>query len=194
VTESKTDDSITFEFAAPAECTSIIWEVLNGSTVIDTATLTPAYPSPISVTVTGLAANTGYTYRIILNNTAESYSRTCTGTITTDATYEVVILNTLTGATIDSVQEDGNNFITIVNGAFPLASGGTIEGNHDAFSGVIQVAVSGTFTEGNMVLNVNGSFVECVDFSGTPGTYNFTTASYAAGDIIGITIAAGTCS
>lgn len=187
---------IDYSFEDAGNTTSIIVELFNGASLVSTETYTPPYAVPITDTISGLTPGTTYDLKVTLNNTTESYTRTCDYTVSTESIpgeFTVTIYHSLAGCSLTSVKKDGVDFIDIVDGAFPLSSGGEITGNHTGFTGIIEVTVSGSFTEGNANLIVNGSFVACVSFFGVPGTYSFPSDTYLSTDEISITINAGSC-
>jgi hypothetical protein len=170
------------------------WEVQlkQGGTLIDTDTFTAPFSNPLTGTFSGLTPATSYDVYLVA--TEGSYTKTCGPTnVSTSFTYEFSLQNSLSGATITAVQEDGNNFVTFTSGSLPAANGDTVYGTHDAFTGAIQLSVSGLFANGNAVLNVNGGYVECINFNGIAGIHQFTSATYGASDLIQITINEGDC-
>jgi hypothetical protein len=167
-------------------------QLKQGSTLIDTDTFTAPFSNPLTGTFSGLTPATSYDVYLVA--TEGAYTKTCGPTnVSTSFTYEFSLQNSLSGATITAVQEDGNNFITFTSGSLPAANGDTVYGTHDAFTGAIQLSVSGLFANGNAVLNVNGGYVECINFNGISGIHQFTSATYGASDLIQITINEGDC-
>jgi hypothetical protein len=167
-------------------------QLKQGGTLIDTDTFTAPYTNPLTGTFTGLTPATSYDVYLVA--TEGAYTKTCGPTNTsTSFTYEFSLQNSLSGATVTAIQQNGSNFVTYTSGSLPVASGSTVYGTHDAFTGAIQVTVSGLFANGNMVLNVNGGYVECVNFNGISGTHSFSSATYGASDLIQITINEGDC-
>lgn len=77
--------------------------------------------------------------------------------------------------------------------SFPLSPGQTSVGTHSAFTGSIQIVMSGTpVFSGNVALQVNGVLVQCINVT-TSGTFTFSSRSYLSTDTIHVSANGGTC-
>lgn len=76
---------------------------------------------------------------------------------------------------------------------FPLNPGSSSSGTHTAFTGSIQVVMSGTPTfGGNASLVVNGTLVQCLNIH-SGGTFTFSSRAYAGTDVIQVNVGGGSC-
>jgi hypothetical protein len=171
------------------------WQIQlkQGGTLIDSDTFTAPFTNPLTGTFSGLTQNTDY--EVYLVATEGAYTKTCGPTdVTTDTTYNFRLINSFSGSSVTAIAEDGSSFLTITGGSLPVGYGETIEATHSGFTGAIQITVGGVFSQGNAVLTVNGSFVECVNFEGVAGVHSFTSATYLNTDVIGVRLFPGECS
>jgi hypothetical protein len=160
--------------------------------IIDVAIVEAPFPTPFA-SFTGLDESTNYWARAVIQIYEDPellYTRSCGWVaFTTGVPYEgnnVIIENDVDGLFIAQVREDGNTFITIEEGSFPVAVAESLEGNHAGFTGAIEVTITGTGS-GELVLFVNFVAVQTLPVSGS-GTYTFDSATYAVSDIIEINL------
>jgi hypothetical protein len=133
----------------------------------------------------------------ILDDSIPVYTRTCGWvefTTGVEVEYNVIVANqSFSAITIAAVEENGDPFITIDTGAFPLAgSTGLIQGNHIGFAGAIEVEITNYATACALSLDVNGTVIECKDVTSN-GLYTFDSDTYLITDVITIVIQDGTC-
>jgi hypothetical protein len=194
VNRSSTTNSISYDFSDSGQGVTQ-WQMilkLNG-TVVDTDTFNAPFVGLQSGSFTGLQQNTAYT--LTHKGVFGSYSKECGPyTISTQTLENFTIENNLSDASVSSVLEDGNSFLTILNGSFPVTTGGSVAAQHQGFTGAIQVTMAGTVSGASMTLVKNGGFVECVELNSGPGVYSFASATYLSTDIIYIGINIGSCS
>lgn len=102
----------------------------------------------------------------------------------------VRVTNSLGGTTVTNVT--GISGFTL---STPVGTGGEATGTHNAFSGDITVAISGTPSPGpgNVSLYVNSVLAQCVDVSAA-GNYNLSAGPYSPTDVIEIFVNLGGCS
>jgi len=142
---------------------------------------TPAAPIAISLTA-------GQTYQIRLTNNCSSPPAHFVQTVNVPGNPVTVrITSSMGGVTLTAV----NNLTGFTLGA-PLNPGGTATGTHAAFTGNIQLVVSGTpvINPSGAILKRNGIQIACVDITG-PGSYNFGSFTYALTDYIEIQLLIG---
>lgn len=145
------------------------------------------YDSALSVPVTGfdyvfnVSNDTIYNLDNVTGEIGLSTGLNCSALAT------LFISNNLPDGVIDQVTLGA----VIFSG--PINFGGSADGTHIAFTGVISVQVSGTATPPAKVqLSRNSIPIDCVAVSGA-GTYPFASFTYAETDIIDIILDTGTC-
>jgi hypothetical protein len=175
-----------------------ILDSLDPLNVLDAETTDAPFPDPFTTSFTGLDEDTQYWVRIyqrIVVDSVVQYARFCspvpftTGEPLPDG---VTVGNqSVGGASITGVTNDGVAFITDATQAFPVTGGQQLDGDHAGFTGQIKVDVTVT-ANAAISLTVNGIFVQCLD-AATSGAYYFDSETYLVSDQITIILQDGEC-
>lgn len=118
------------------------------------------------------------------------YSAPSSIVVTTNSSENVTLTHNATGITITGVTGI-SGFILSQS----LVAGNTDTGSHDAFFAPIIISFTGTpaFSE-NAILTKNGTTIQCVNIPNTNGgSFQFSAASFAANDQLGIEFNIGLC-
>lgn len=141
---------------------------------------------------------TGYDYVVNTATNGIFNLDNATGEVGTDtglscSSNTVRITHSMGGVTVQNVT--GITGFT-ASPPFPLSAGGTVVGIHSAFTGSINVQISGSpvISPSNITLYRNGTQLQCVPVTAFTGLYyTFGSQTYAASDVITISLGISGC-
>jgi hypothetical protein len=134
----------TVTFTADAAATSYVIEIYDGTTLLDSETVTAPFTNPESVTFTGLTPNKAYGFVVKIYNTAQYYDRTCDRvTNSTDEINCPTVTLTPTTTTIGYSFSDGGQGVD--SWQIQLKQGGTLI-DSDTYTAPFTNPMTGTFS------------------------------------------------
>lgn len=174
--------TITVEYKLQSDSSYILLSSSTSVATDGTPLVTPSIPiSP------------GQTYDIRLSNNCSSPTEYLIGSITTPGSPSNTLFitnqyNVGTEPVIDRVGFGGFTPSDYVVEGPIFANGGTFSGVHPAFTGIIQVEISGAVSpNGALRLALNGSQTDCLTVT-VAGVYSFISDTYLATDTIDISM------